>query len=111
MTNRTANWASRPRLYIGADAGDLKSVGFAFANETHEAGAIDTGFGLFGGWAFNNIKDGAIEMNFVATPTNETDVYQCVHSTGPIRDLTDVSQSEMECGGNESNRQRRTDLT
>ena len=76
--NGTTEWASQPTMYIGADEGGIKSVGFEFDNGTMANGAIDTGFGLFGGWAFNNIKAGAIEMNFVATPTNETDIYQCV---------------------------------
>ncbi|KAF2819689.1 hypothetical protein CC86DRAFT_471788 [Ophiobolus disseminans] len=74
--NGTTGWKSHPSMYIGAETGDVKSVGFKFDNETKADGAIVTGFGLFGGWAYNNIEAGAIEMSFVATPTNETDVYQ-----------------------------------
>lgn len=70
-------------MYIGAEVGDIKSVGFAAGNERTADGATVAGFGLFGGWAFNNVNAGAIEMNFVASPTNETDVYQCVCLTDP----------------------------
>ncbi|KAH7390704.1 hypothetical protein BKA66DRAFT_607726 [Pyrenochaeta sp. MPI-SDFR-AT-0127] len=72
----TASWSSEPSLYIGADDGDLKKIGFSAGNETIPDGAIVAGFGLFGGWAYNSEHAGAIEMKFVASPTNETDVYQ-----------------------------------
>ncbi|KAF3051345.1 hypothetical protein E8E11_009307 [Didymella keratinophila] len=67
-------WSRQPSIYIGADADDLKTVGFATKDELSE-GATVKGFGLFGGWAHNNQKAGAIEMNFVATPANETGLY------------------------------------
>lgn len=68
-------WPRQPSMYIGAEANDLKTVGFATEDDLSE-GATVKGFGLFGGWAYNNEKAGAIEMNFVATPANETGLYQ-----------------------------------
>jgi hypothetical protein len=70
-------WSRQPSMYIGADVNDLKTVGFATEDDLSE-GAIVKGFGLFGGWAYNNRKAGAIEMNFVATPANEPGLYQLV---------------------------------
>ncbi|KAL1643798.1 hypothetical protein SLS61_009113 [Didymella pomorum] len=67
-------WSRQPSMYIGADVNDLKTVGFATEDDLSE-GAIVKGFGLFGGWAYNNRKAGAIEMNFVATPANEPGLY------------------------------------
>ncbi|KAF2134509.1 hypothetical protein P153DRAFT_427202 [Dothidotthia symphoricarpi CBS 119687] len=66
--------ASQPYFYIGANAdGDnLKTVGFA---STPPPGAISSGFGLFGGGVYSNQNTGSLLMNFVATPTNEKDVY------------------------------------
>lgn len=69
------SWPKQPSMYIGADADDLKTVGFATEDEVSE-GVTVKGFGLFGGWAYNNQKAGVIEMNFVATPANETGIYQ-----------------------------------
>ncbi|KAF9696686.1 hypothetical protein EKO04_005212 [Ascochyta lentis] len=71
----SVSWTSQPSMYIGADAGDMKTVGFVSEDKIPE-GATIKGFGLFGGWAYNNQKAGAIEMNFVATPANETGLYQ-----------------------------------
>ena len=68
-------WKSRPSMYIGTDAGDTKTVGFV-SEDNIPKGATVKGFGLFGGWAYNNQKAGAIEMNFVATPANESGLYQ-----------------------------------
>ena len=62
-------------MYIGADPDDLKTVGFVTEDKVTDGQKVK-GFGLFGGWAYNNQKAGAIEMNFVATPTKETDLYQ-----------------------------------
>lgn len=62
-------------MYIGADPDDLKTVGFVTEDKVADGQTVK-GFGLFGGWAYNNQKAGAIEMNFVATPTKETDLYQ-----------------------------------
>jgi hypothetical protein len=69
------SWSKQPSMYIGADADDLKTVGFVTEDKVTE-GVTVKGFGLFGGWVYNNQKAGAIEMNFVATPTNETGLYQ-----------------------------------
>ncbi|KAJ4366518.1 hypothetical protein N0V95_000184 [Ascochyta clinopodiicola] len=71
----SVSWTSHPSMYIGVEAGDLKTVGFASEDNIPD-GATVKGFGLFGGWAYNNQKAGAIEMNFVATPANEADLYQ-----------------------------------
>lgn len=62
-------------MYIGAGTDDLKTVRFA-TEDSVPAGALVRGFGLFGGWAYNNQKAGAIEMNFVATPATEHGLYQ-----------------------------------
>lgn len=68
-------WTSQPSMYIGTDAGDEKTVGFV-SHDNIPKGATVTGFGIFGGWAYNNQKSGAIEMNFVATPAKEPGLYQ-----------------------------------
>jgi hypothetical protein len=73
-------------MYIGADNGDMKTVGFAADDKAIPKGAVVAGFGLFGGWAFNNnVKDGVIEMKFVASPTTEEDVYRWVVLLLPYR--------------------------
>ncbi|KAF2625169.1 hypothetical protein BU25DRAFT_460641 [Macroventuria anomochaeta] len=69
------SWSKQPSMYIGADAGDMKTVGFILEDEIPD-GVTVKGFGLFGGWAYNNQKAGAIEMNFVASPANEAGLYQ-----------------------------------
>lgn len=74
--NNTTSSPSELSLYIGADDGDLKAVGFLGDNDTVPDGAIVAGFGLFGGWAFNSEHSGAIEMNFIASPTTDKDIYQ-----------------------------------
>ncbi|KAF2027241.1 hypothetical protein EK21DRAFT_115009 [Setomelanomma holmii] len=76
MPGGTVEWSSQPTMYIGANSGDLKVVGFTVGNETASTNSTVDGFGLFGGWAFNNMDAGEIEMKFVASPTNETNVYQ-----------------------------------
>lgn len=68
-------WTSQPSMYIGTDAGDTKTVGFV-SEDNISKDTIVTGFGLFGGWAYNNQNSGAIEMNFIATPANEPGLYQ-----------------------------------
>lgn len=109
--NRTTGWTSQPSMYIGADAGDIKSVGFKHDNETNKDGAIVAGFGLFGGWAFNNDQAGTVKMDFVATPTNETDVYQYVHQR-VVNDKppANTRQSQMEQRRYKGIRNRRTYL-
>lgn len=62
-------------MYIGADANDLKTVGFCSEDAVPE-GSVVKGFGLFGGWAYNNQKSGVMEMNFVAASVGETGLYQ-----------------------------------
>lgn len=69
------NWTTNPSMYIFADAGNIKTVGFVSNYKNVSDGAIVTDFGLFGGYAYND-EYGAIEMYFVALPTNETDIYQ-----------------------------------
>lgn len=69
------SWSKPPSMYIGTDADDLKTVGFVSEDDITED-MIVKGFGLFGGWAYNNQRAGAIEMNFVATPANEPGLYQ-----------------------------------
>lgn len=69
------SWTSQPSMYIGTDAGHLKTVGFAWEKDLPK-GATVKGFGLFGGWAYNNQGAGEIEMNFVATPATEPGLYQ-----------------------------------
>ncbi|KAJ8112717.1 hypothetical protein OPT61_g4980 [Boeremia exigua] len=69
------SWSKDPIMYIGAEVDDVKTVGFVSEDEIPQ-GVTVKGFGLFGGWAYNKQKSGAIEMNFIATPTNEHGLYQ-----------------------------------
>lgn len=61
-------------MYIGADTDDLKTAAVATEHDLSECATVK-GFVIFGGWAYNNQKAGAIEMDFIATPANETDLY------------------------------------
>ncbi|KAJ4992509.1 hypothetical protein SVAN01_01892 [Stagonosporopsis vannaccii] len=79
-----ASWSKLPSMYIGTDANDLKTVGFASEDDVPD-GTIVKGFGLFGGWAYNNQNAGAIEMNFVATPANETGLYKIKWNTASTK--------------------------
>lgn len=74
--NSTTDSSSERSLYIGADDGDLKTIGFLGDNDMVPDGAIVAGFGLFGGWAFNSEHSGDIEMNFVASPTTDKGIYR-----------------------------------
>lgn len=62
-------------MYIDTTEGSLNAVGFVQGNQTLGDGSTTTGFGLYGGWAFHTNDESTIEMKFVATPTNETDIY------------------------------------
>ncbi|KAF2626987.1 hypothetical protein BU25DRAFT_66377 [Macroventuria anomochaeta] len=83
-------WTSNPSMCIGAGEGDLKTVGFASNYKNVSDGVIVTGFGLFGGYAYNS-KAGSIEMYFVASPTNETGIYQIKWDAS----LSETSESIM----------------
>lgn len=69
------NWTTNPSMYIGAEEGDIKSVGFVSNYKNVSSGATVTNFGLFGGYAYNDAA-GSIEMYFVTSPTNESGIYQ-----------------------------------
>lgn len=62
-------------MYIDLTEGAVNPVRFALDNETLPSGASSVGFGLYGGWAYHKKDNATIEMNFLATPTNETGVY------------------------------------
>lgn len=62
-------------MYVDTTDGAMNAVGFVAGNETAPDGATVTGFGLYGGWAFHRDDSSSIEMKFIASPTNETDVY------------------------------------
>ena len=78
---RTMDWPAEPTLFIDMTEGTNNPVGFVKGNETLENGSTISGFGLYGGWAFHKNGEGSIEMNFLATPTNETDIYLYVSLT------------------------------
>ncbi|KAF9701904.1 hypothetical protein EKO04_000442 [Ascochyta lentis] len=84
-----ATWTSQS-LYIGSDNDDLKEVGFTSNYKNVSDGVIVTGFGLFGGYAYND-KAGSIAMYFVASPTNETGIYQIKWSASK----TEISGSDV----------------
>ena len=70
------DWSVEASLYIDASPGAIKPVGFSRANESLPDGATDNGFGLYGGWAYHkDDPEAALEMKFLATPTNESDVF------------------------------------
>lgn len=71
----TVDWASQLTMYVDTTGGSLNTVGFVKGNETVQGSGTTSGFGLYGGWAFHKNSEEAIEMKFVATPTNETDIY------------------------------------
>ena len=72
---RTMDWPSEPTLFIDITEGAMNPVGFVKGNETVPHGTEVSGFGLYGGWAFHKNAEASIEMKFLATPTNETDLY------------------------------------
>ncbi|KAF2711637.1 hypothetical protein K504DRAFT_523069 [Pleomassaria siparia CBS 279.74] len=65
---------TQPALYIDTTEGANNPVGFASTDDM-PTGGNDTGFGLYGGWAYHLDNDGTIAMNFLASPTNETGIY------------------------------------
>lgn len=73
--DNSTNWPSARTMYVDVTEGAVEPVGFALANETLRDGKTTSGFGLYGGWAFHKQNSSAIEMKFIATPTNETDIY------------------------------------
>lgn len=73
--DRTTDWTALPTMYVDNSTDAYSPIGFVLGNETLGDGLSDSGFGLYGGWAFHKNGDGEVEMKFHATPTNETDVY------------------------------------
>ncbi|KAJ4303507.1 hypothetical protein N0V90_002403 [Kalmusia sp. IMI 367209] len=71
----TVSWSSSPTMYVDLTDGAANPVGFVTDNGTLPSGATVVGFGLYGGWAFHKQNDSALEMKFLATPTNETGIY------------------------------------
>ena len=71
----SVKWTTNPSMYIGADEGEIKSIGFVSNYKNASDGIIVTDFGLFGGYAYNDAA-GSIEMSFVTSPTNESGIYQ-----------------------------------
>ncbi|KAF2640243.1 P-loop containing nucleoside triphosphate hydrolase protein [Massarina eburnea CBS 473.64] len=72
----TVEWESSPTLYVDTTAGAINPIGFIKQNETLPEGATAIGFGLYGGWAYHRQEESDIQMKFIATPTNETGIYQ-----------------------------------
>ena len=73
--NRTIEGFTQPTLYVDLNAGTNDPLGFVGDNEKPPSGATVTGFGLYGGWAFHRNNGEPIAMKFLASPTNETNVY------------------------------------
>jgi hypothetical protein len=67
-------WSVSPSLYIGAESGNIKTVGFVEDYTSVASGAIVSNFGFFGGYLYNR-GGGSIAMDFAAVETNETGVY------------------------------------
>lgn len=68
------NWSTLPILAVDNTTGASNPVSFVNSNDTEDAGSV-SGFGLYGGWAFHKNGAGEVEMKFIATSTNESDVY------------------------------------
>lgn len=70
----SANFTSAPLYIPTSDSGPM-SVGFNGDNST-STDRNSTGFDFYGAWLFHRSTDGHIEMNWFASPTDDTDILQ-----------------------------------
>ncbi|KAF2687907.1 hypothetical protein K458DRAFT_414976 [Lentithecium fluviatile CBS 122367] len=89
----TVDWDSEPTMYIDTTEGAINAVGFVKGNETLGDGETTTGLGLYGGWAFHKVENSTIEMKFIATPTNESDIYLIKWNAGGTKASDEVAVS------------------
>ena len=92
----SANWTTSPSMYIGADEGDIRTVGFVVDYRNASNSELVTDFGLFGSYAYNSAA-GAYEMYFTALPINESGIYQSDFPLSSYHNPTDRGQGQMEC--------------
>jgi hypothetical protein len=59
-------------MYIDTSASAFSPIGFTTSNSSFTT----TGFGLYGGWAMHLDDAGTVRMDFYATATNVSDVYE-----------------------------------
>lgn len=71
----TTQWNSSQMLYIDDSANAFLPLRFTTSNISFSGGNTTEGFGLYEGYAFHLSSDGAVEMQFYASPTEEEDVY------------------------------------